>query len=154
MSEKTVYLAGPITGLNYKGATDWRQLASTVLKGAGIKGLSPMRGKEYLADVLEFSADGDVYKDLNVLSSNRGIMTRDRWDATRCDVLLVNFLGATKVSIGSIMECAWADLSRIPIVCVIEPHDNPHDHGMITEAIGYRVPTLDQALHIIKAILS
>jgi hypothetical protein len=37
-------------------------------------------------------------------------MTRDRFDATRCDVLLVNLLGAERVSIGTMMEVAWADL--------------------------------------------
>lgn len=150
----TVYLAGPITGLDFKGATDWREFAKAELRKVGIKGLSPMRGKEYLAHVKEFTADGDMYGSLSVLSSNRGIMTRDRWDATRCDVLLVNLLNAPKVSIGTVMEIAWADSKRTPIVCAIEPSGNPHEHGMITEALGYRVPTLEEALHLVKAILS
>jgi nucleoside 2-deoxyribosyltransferase len=149
-----VYLAGPITGLDYAGATDWRFEAKSVLEAVGIKALSPMRGKEYLAHVKEFPADGDAYKSLGILSSNRGIITRDRFDATRCDVLLVNVLGAKKVSIGTVMEIAWADAHRIPIVCCIESEGNPHEHGMVTEVIGYRVETLDAALHVIKAMLA
>ena len=68
--------------------------------------------------------------------------TRDRFDATRCDLLFVNLLGAKETSIGTVMEIAWADLLRKPIVLAIEPEGNIHDHGMIKEAIGFRVPSL------------
>jgi nucleoside 2-deoxyribosyltransferase len=147
-----VYLAGPITGLDYKGATDWRAYAKQSLQDLGILALSPMRGKEYLAHVTKFTADGDEYRPFSVMSSNRGITTRDRWDATTCDVLLVNFLGARQVSIGTVMEIAWADAHRIPIVCCMEPEGNPHEHGMITEVIGFRCVTLDEGIHVIKGI--
>jgi hypothetical protein len=96
--------------------------------------------------------NGDEYQPFSVLSSNRGIITRDRWDATRCDVLLVNLLAAPRVSIGTVMEIAWADSKRIPIVCAMEA-GNVHEHGMVLEALGYRVPTIEQAVHLVKAIL-
>jgi nucleoside 2-deoxyribosyltransferase len=150
---KTVYLAGPITGLEYVEATNWRNDAKLLLALNGITGLSPMRGKEYLSEVKEFTMDGDKYSSFSVMSSNRGIMTRDRWDATRCDVLLVNLLDAKRVSIGTCMEIAWADAVRTPIVCVMEPTGNPHEHGMILEAIGFRTASLNEAIYIIKAIL-
>ena len=150
-----VYLAGPITGLTYDGCVDWREKARAMLGEASIKGLSPMRGKEYLAQLSgPLSGTGEEYAHLGVISAPRGVMTRDRFDATRCDVLLVNLLGADRVSIGTVMEIAWADLSRIPIVCAIEPSGNPHEHMMIHEALGYRVPTLKEAIHIVKIILS
>lgn len=144
----TVYLCGPIAGLSYEGATDWREYAAEKLKPA--KALSPMRNKEFLKDVGELASCG---YDKSVLSTNRGIMTRDRWDATRCDVLLVNLLDAKRVSIGSIMEIAWADLVRTPIVCAMEP-GNPHEHGMVSEAIGYRVGTLDEAIAVTRSLLA
>lgn len=147
-----VYLAGPIAGLNYAGAVEWRDDVIQQLAEAGIKGLSPMRAKDYLADVEEFSADCHAEGAVNVLSKPRSIITRDRFDATRCDVLLVNLLGAERVSVGTVMEIAWADLSRIPIVCVME-EGNPHEHGMIDEAIGIRVGTLGEAVSVVKAIL-
>jgi nucleoside 2-deoxyribosyltransferase len=149
---KTVYLAGPITGLSYAGATDWREAAKRALL-PDIEALSPMRAKEYLAHVGEFTSDGDAYEPYSVMSTNRGITTRDRWDATRCDVLLVNLLGARAVSIGTVMEIAWADLVRKPIVIAMEPEGNPHEHGMVKEATGFRVPTLEAALHVVRAIL-
>ena len=150
----SVYLAGPITGLKYGEATDWRHQVIDELYMIGIKAYSPMRGKEYLAKLEgAISGTGEEYAHLGVLSLPRGVMTRDRFDATRCDVLLVNLLGAKAVSIGSVMEIAWADAYRIPIVCVMEERGNPHEHMMIHEAIGYRVASLEAAVHVIKAVL-
>lgn len=153
----TVYLAGPIAGCSYDGATGWRDYAITALARAGIKGLSPMRAKEYLAAVesdVGFSATCEEYGHLSPLSGPRGIMTRDRFDATRCNILFVNLLGATKVSVGTVMEIAWADLRRTPIVVAIEPEGNPHEHAMIGEAIGFRCATLAEALHVTRSILA
>ncbi len=146
-----VYLAGPITGLNFAGATDWREHVKGRLKPANA--LSPMRGKDYLKSLEKISGTGEEYAHLGVLSLPRGVMTRDRYDATRCDVLFVNLLGAKTVSVGTVMEIAWADLSRIPIVCAMEKTGNPHEHMMIAEALGYRVETLDEAIHITRSLL-
>jgi nucleoside 2-deoxyribosyltransferase len=147
-----VYLAGPITGLQYDGAQDWRDRARDALSPFNIKAFSPLRAKEYLRSVGQLTADCAGYGDLNALSSPRGIMTRDRFDATRADALLVNLIGAQRVSIGTCMEIAWADLKRTPVVVAMERAGNVHDHAMITEAIGFRVETLDGAVDLIKAI--
>jgi nucleoside 2-deoxyribosyltransferase len=149
----TVYLAGPITGLTFGEGASWRVTARAELAKAGIKGLSPLRSKEYLASIGKLSAHGREFAHMNVLSTSRAVMTRDRFDATRCDVLFVNLLGATTVSIGTVMEIAMADICRTPIVCAIEPEGNPHEHMMISEAIGFRVPTFEDALAITKSIL-
>lgn len=143
----TVYLAGPITGCTYDGCTDWRNYAKANLAVAGIVGLDPMRAKDYLAKETTL---GNNYA--HPLSCPRGIMTRDHWDCTRCDVLLVNLRGAKTISIGTVMEIAWAWDNGIPIVCVMEA-GNPHEHAMIQEAIGFRAYCLDEGLAIAKAIL-
>lgn len=147
------YLAGPIAGLSYAGTVEWRRVVSEQLRDVGIEAFSPMRAKEYLKHVTAFAKDCTPYGAANVLSSNRGIMTRDRFDATRCDLMFVYLYGAQAVSIGTVMELAWADLLRIPIVCVIEKEGNPHEHGMVLEAIGFRVPSLSDGIDITKAIL-
>jgi nucleoside 2-deoxyribosyltransferase len=148
-----VYLAGPISGLNYDGATKWRDDAIAVLADAGIKGLSPMRAKEYLAGEEDLDKNCERYGALNVMSSPRGITTRDRFDATRCDVLFVNLLNADRVSIGTMFEIAWADAARIPVVCVMEP-GNVHEHAMLSEMIGCRVSTVEEGLAIVTAFLA
>lgn len=147
---KNVYLAGPITGLTYEGCTDWREFAIKELGAAGITGLSPLRAKDYLKNI---GVLGDEYQDIP-LSTARAITTRDRWDATRCDVIFVNLLGADRVSIGTVMELAWADSCRIPSIVVMEAEGNLHDHSMLKEVIGFRATTLTEGLHIAKAILT
>lgn len=149
MSSK-VYLSGPIAGLNYHGATEWRQQAQEYLAEHGIEGLSPMRGREYdLNSNIQYK---EVGMNDGVFSTNRAIITRDRFDTKRSDALLVNLEGTTKISCGTVMEIAWADILRIPIIAVME-EGNIHEHGMILEAIGYRVNTLEEALDIIVVML-
>ena len=43
MTRGLIYLAGPITGLSYGAATDWRFTASSILESVGITPLNPMR---------------------------------------------------------------------------------------------------------------
>lgn len=147
-----VYLAGPITGLTYDEATDWRNLVTEQFGIVGIKAISPLRRKDYLAGVGKI-ASGDEYRHLSALSTTKGILTRDRFDAMRCDVLLVNLLGAIEVSKGTVMEIAYADAVRKPIVCAIEESGNVHEHAMVSEAISFRCATLEEAVHLTKAIL-
>lgn len=153
MARPTVYLAGPIAGLGYEGATNWREKVEAALERRGIKALSPMRAKEYLREVEAFSGTCGPESTMGPLSGARAVMTRDRFDATRCDVMLVNFLGAERVSIGTVMEIAWADLRRTPVVLVMEPEGNVHEHAMLGEAVGFRVATLQEAVDVVTAIL-
>ena len=149
----SVYLAGPITGTSYGESTEWREGTKARLYLHGILGYSPMRGKQYLKDVKKFTMDGDAYKRFSPLSSNRGITTRDMWDCIRHDVVLANVLGATEKSTGTTMEIAWAKLAGKPVILVIEPNGNPHDHGMITECAGFRVDNLEEAEFLAKALI-
>jgi nucleoside 2-deoxyribosyltransferase len=154
MNNKTVYLAGPITGLSYGGCTDWRQQACDALAKHGITGLSPMRAKNYLSSLPSISGHGKEYAHMGVLSTPRAVTTRDRFDTCRADLVLVNLLGATQVSVGTMIELGWADASRNPVVCAIEPENNPHEHMIVQEIIGFRVPSLEEALNVCIAILT
>ncbi len=157
---KTVYLAGPITGETFEGCTDWREFARKSL-APGICGLSPLRAKDYLAGENKI---GDSYEGL-ALSSARGIMTRDYFDVQNCDIVIANVKGASSVSIGTVMEIAWAKAFDKPLILVIEPSEfeatgnlrsrgNIHEHAMIREATGFRVETLEEAVLVANAILA
>lgn len=167
--DKTVYTAGPISGCSYGEATGWREEIAAQLRRSSIKCLSPLRAKVYIREAVA-EVGGGAYLELDqassaiddndmdaspmrVMSNSRGITTRDRMDCTNCSVLLVNFLGATRPSLGTAMEIAWADLKRIPIVMIIEDEGNIHDHAMIRECIGFRVNNLEDAVEVIEAIL-
>ena len=148
MSKPLVYLAGPIKGLDYTGAVAWR-VAFEQLVSEHIKCLSPMRFKSYLA---REELIGDDYPE-HVLSTSRGIVTRDFFDCNRADMVVANLLGAERVSIGTVLEIGWAHAARVPLVVVMEPRGNVHDHGMIRECIGFRVPSLDEAADVVRAVL-
>ena len=148
-----VYLAGPITGLSFDGANDWRIDASKFFADRGVKALSPLRNKEYLKSLGELSATCAQEGAAGHLSTPRAIMTRDHFDCTRSTVVLVNLIGATRVSIGTVMEMAWAFQARVPLVVAIEREGNVHEHAMVQEAIGFRCNSLEQALATCVAVI-
>lgn len=145
-----VYLAGPISGCTYDQCTDWRARFAAELKSWGVEALSPMRGKDYLNDGKII----DGAYDQTILSNAQAILHRDFWDCCRSDVVLVNLLGAERVSIGTVMEIAFAHARQIPVVLLMEPKGNIHEHPMIQQAIAFRVETVDQALQTLYVILN
>lgn len=150
-----VYLAGPIRGLNYNEATEWREQAKAQLADVGIDAMSPMRAKEYLKALTNVGGDklADSYEH-KPLSTMKAIVTRDRHDCQKSDMVIMYLKGAKTVSIGSVLEVAWADAARVPIVLVMEKDKtNPNEHGMIREMCGFHVETLEEAIYIVKSVL-
>lgn len=143
----TVYLAGPITGLSWGESTDWRDQAAASLAAHHIRGVSPLRRKDYLKNESAIAADYPGH----VMSGQRGIMTRDHFDVMHCDLVLAN-LTADKVSVGTVMEIAWAFAYKKPVVAVM-PEGCVHDHPMVREAVGFRVGTVAEAVEVVRAIL-
>lgn len=144
-----VYLAGPITGLSYNGAVEWREVAKAKLADVGISAMSSMRSKDYLKSETDLKALN--YK--QPLSTDKGILCRDFRDCTTSDVVIMNLLGAHRVSIGSVMEIAWAHCARVPLVLVMESTGNLHEHGLMTAACNFRVDNLDEAINLAMAII-
>jgi len=138
-----VYLAGPITGLTHKGADEWREKACITLESHGVTPLSPLRAERFLENygVLETS-----YIGATPMVTDRGMVTRDLWDVSRCDAVIVNLLGASRVSIGTMFELAWCLYLRKPTIVVMEAEGNPHEHSFVREATDYRVETLEEAI--------
>lgn len=147
----TVYLAGPITGLSFEGCTEWREAARERLAAHGIVGLSPMRAKDFLRDLGPIRSSYELPG--KALSTDVGVTTRDRFDCQRADLVLFNFLGAERISIGTCIEVGWADAARRPMIVAMEPEGNPHDYPMIRACAGFRVESLDEALNLALAIL-
>lgn len=145
-----VYLAGPISGCTFADCTDWRKNVKLALDSPSTVALSPMRAKEFWCDkqIVDNTDIGEP------LASDRGIMCRDRNDCCGASVLLVNFLDATTVSIGTVMEIAWANKLQIPIVVVLpNPCYDIHDHPMLRQAYDYVCSSLAEAVHITKTII-
>ncbi len=148
MINTKVYLAGPISGTSYGESTDWRKRAADKLDSFSLLGFSPMRGKAYLSKEDQIA---DSYND-HTMSSITGINIRDYNDVITSGAILVNLLEAKKVSIGTVMEIAWARAHNIPVVLVMEKEGNIHDHGMLTYNC-IRVSSLWEGLECIIQLL-
>lgn len=142
-----VYLAGPMAGLLKEVAQNWRIYAKEKL-APDILAFSPLRKYDHLAE--NQLLDGN-YKS-NPLTTSRGVNTRDHFDCFTSDVILCNLVGTTSISIGTVMEIAWAFAYRKPLV-VIQPLHNLYNHPMIDEAISFKVNSLDEGIDVVRAIL-
>lgn len=149
MRDFIVYTSSPINGLTFSEATGWRTYVASQLSPFNIRCASPLRDQEYRSYT---GVLGSTTKEAGLLTASRAIMTRDYFDCVRADMVLVNLLGAKRVSIGTCMELAWAYQARIPVVLVMEP-SNIHNHPMITESVGWMVTTLDEGVHLVKHVL-
>lgn len=148
-----VYLAGPIAGTAQGEAFEWRLHAADVLRAHGIHALSPMRAKEKLS-LHDVSDDYRGYQRYGWAYTPEGILTRDHGDVINCDAILMNLLGAKRMSFGTGMELAWAYDRHIRTVVAIEKEGNIHDgHPMFAAAVKFRLPTLDEALDAVITIL-
>lgn len=144
-----VYLAGPISGLTYDGAQEWRDYFRTSIDPR-IQCYSPLRGKEYLTMRGKLEGSYDEFP----LSSDRGLTERDRFDCTKADLVVCNLLGATqRTSIGTMIELGWADANRVPVVLIMEKEGNIHEHPMVRQTTSWRVDNMQDALKIVEIVL-
>ncbi len=156
--KKTIYLAGPITGMNHDEARyGWRKEFSDMVDDAGLDHIfcsSPMRGKEFLKGLGTLGSDQSQYSEHEMATSS-GITTRDRNDVKTCDLVVACFLESEgRLSGGTFIEYGWADAWRKPIV-VIGSKDDPNVFHLMAEDIrGYHVETLEEALPIIAQLLT
>lgn len=141
-----VFLSGPITGLNFSDSVSWRnEVISKFPKN--IIGFSPMRGKDHLKNEIDIKDHYD-----HILSQPKSINRMDYFDVKRSDAILVNLLGTKRISIGTVMEIAWAYEMGKPIVIAMEKN-NMHQHAMINECADFVVDNLDLAIEVIVHLL-
>lgn len=144
-----VYLAGPISGLTWSESSIWRDQAATALAKDGVECFSPMRDCDNLTQVGVI--DGTCSYDDGLLTTSRAVMSRDFFDVKRADLILVNLHSAKKVSIGTIMEIAWAWQMQKPVVIIAEPTNQQVAHIMVQEAASVIVPDLNQAISVVRS---
>ena len=144
-----VYLAGPITGLSWEESTAWYAEVDKLLP-EHIVPVFPLRGKMWLEDEISIK---DNYDDKHPLSTQAGIMTRDKLDVMRADALLVNLLGAKSVSVGTVIEIAWAYMLQKPVIVIMEK-DNIHQHSMVRGCASMVVETLPLGIDTVIRIVS
>ena len=145
-----VYLCGPITGTKFDQATEWREYGISKFFPE-IIAIDPTRDNP--STTRESEQPDNSERRLNRLYNGADVVARDRFDIMRSDIILVNFLGAEKVSIGSVGEIFWADAWRKPVVIVREKSGNIHDHDMLNAIAGWIFNDLDPAIEKIKQLI-
>ena len=142
-----IYLAGPMSGITVEEAQEWRDYVANELSigsDNAIRCFSPLRGS-----AITVNSDGAIMdSSINPAPSatNKAITVRDYLDCAKADLIFANFLGAKKLSIGTIMEMGFGYAHRVPIIAVMEP-DNIHGfHPMMKEAFTYRFTNLEDAI--------
>ena len=147
MSSTRVYLAGLIS-TEKPESLQWRVFAAKRLEQAGLKPISPMRGKEQLA--LE-SKDGGVS---STIRTPKDIMLRDYLDVEGSDVILMHLesFGSTRPLLGTIVELGWAWQLRKPLVAVAAA-DNylMRNHPFVKEAVSHMFETLEEAVDYVTS---
>lgn len=164
-----VYLSGPITGLTYDAGNDWRVKVTKALEDQPdcisgqpdtwqrlvpqtIKCLNPLRSHEFLRRLGKLDDENYLKEPESFLVTDEFIGVRDWWDTTRADAILVNLLGAQRVSIGTVLEIGMAHAARVPVILVMEDK-NVHDHCMVRNYSTMRFDDLAKAVIATKALL-
>lgn len=145
--------------MTYDESVSWTDYAIDMLaycetgfgaEPTGILGYKPLRGKQYLQNMGELAP---VISKPSNLATNKAIVGRDKFDVMTCDAMLVNLLGAKRVSIGTMFEMAWCHLLQKPQVVVMEKEGNLHEHAFVLECGTHYTDSLDEGIRIIQRIL-
>lgn len=152
--KKTIYLAGPISGLTYDAARNgWRaefSMALDALDNDHIFCASPMRAKQFLSDVGKIDASYEMHP----LATAAGITTRDYNDVRTADAMVACFLDSDAPSLGTAVEFGYAHAHRVPIIIVARDGDVHRCHPMLSRMAGYITDDMEEAAHIAYHLLA
>lgn len=145
----SVYCAHPISGLTWEQVTQYYNDIKAKLTAFGFHVLQPMTGKSDIrANVLankEFASTGGYGG--SPLATDNAIFQRDSFMCRCADMLYLDLTGATRISIGCVMELAIAATSAKPVHVVVVMEDgNPHEHAFVNGAAHIIFRTVDEAL--------
>lgn len=138
-----IYVAHSISGLAYDDVMWYYSEIEVALKGYEV--LCPMRGKAYLRCEKELRAEGYQYP----VSTNHAIIERDAWMVEQSDIVLVDLRWAKSVSIGCMMELAWAHWLRKHTIVVME-QENIHRHAFVLEAADIVFEGIQEAIEYLR----
>jgi nucleoside 2-deoxyribosyltransferase len=143
-----IYLAGPITGRGYDEVVELYKDKARTLSEFGFEVLCPMTGKTHLRNEIEFKAKGFGHP----VSSNHAIFERDKWMVSNCDVILADLRNSgNRVSIGTMMECAWGAAFGKHVVVVMQD-DNIHQHAFVLEAANIVFSDYNEAISYLREL--
>ena len=149
MSKPTVYLAGPIKGMNFEQANDWRTYVKAELAKYKIAGISPLRCEPLIGEV--YTAE---YPDPR-FGTAKAIGSKNVFDVRNCNMTIAYIPEPPDNSLhswGTIAELSWAYILGKPAILV---SDDPvvRGHPVLKATAGWIVEDLDDAVDICSGIL-
>jgi nucleoside 2-deoxyribosyltransferase len=142
-----VYLAGPISGLTYTQATEWREWAKTMLAEYGMEGLSPF--DQHNAPV-DKDQPLDAWFEEQIGMDTLSVVQGDLNMVDKSTVLLMNLSDANRASLGSMAELGYAYAKGKYIVTVSD--EVHHNHPFVTHLSHTIVPTLPHAFRALQRL--
>lgn len=127
----SIYCAHPISGLTWDEVVDYYKNIKTTLQDIGLEVFQPMTGKNAIrTEIGERFQPADFRAEV---ATNHAIIERDRWMVEHCDLLYLDLTGVKNISIGCMMELAWAHLLGKYTIVIME-EGNIHRHAFVVEA--------------------
>lgn len=153
MGKPTIYLAGPMNGLTWREALEWRARVEREL-GSSWQLINPVRAQideDKLDEPIGSQVRNEgVYVDLHLTAT--GICAQDEFFIDQSDWILANFVGASRTSIGSVWELGYAWGKGKKIMSVLTPGDVLHDHPFVRRRSHVFTQNLDEAIDFFKHI--
>jgi nucleoside 2-deoxyribosyltransferase len=144
-----IYLAGPISGYGYKERVAFFESKAKPLRRAGYTVLHPLLGKGHLRNEIKFRAHSYEHP----VSTNHAIFERDYWMVTQADIILADLSSATRVSVGTMFELAWAQQLSKHTLVILPVDDRLHRHAFVLEAADIVFDTVSAAMAYLRGVL-
>lgn len=134
-----VYLAGPITGKSKEAIREDFLGRKDALEAMGYQVILPFMDMDLLRN------ENLPAHSMKTLLEDPVIVSRDKWFVSQADIMWANFLWAGRVSIGTIMEMAWAFQAGKHIVVTMEDA-NPHNHAFVKQSTSIILKDIEATL--------
>lgn len=151
MTNRYIYLAGPIAGCNKGQANDWRQYTIDKLSeiDLNIIGVSPLRCEPMIGRKYKLGYDDPKF------GTPRAISSKNLYDTRNCDMVLAYFpkeMNDKRPSIGTILEVGWAHALDKTVI-VVTDDKYYFNHPVLDACASWKLETLEEAFEVIEGVL-
>jgi hypothetical protein len=142
-----IYLAHQMSGLTAQQLKDYYDPVIKIVQDFGYKPLVPI-------SKVESKIEGEIqthgYTDAAI--TDRAIHGRDRWMILKSDIVYMNLLGTTRLSVGCLKEMTIAYEHNKHLVIVMED-DNIHHHAFVHSEADVIFNNENDALEYLKNLI-
>lgn len=145
----SVYIAHPVSGMTFEEAFNFFSKMNKTISDMGFKVFDPVsiysnKMENKTAICRPHGIDSNIICD-------HALFERCKWMVDKSDIIFMDLTGSIKISIGCIMELAWASKNGChTIVCVEE--ESVYQHAFVKESADVIFDRVEMALEYLKSI--